>query len=305
MPNLTDRSDVNELYITFLLSGETWGTQDLKEIFEKKYLLVGAEESELQIERARFMVTAFISWAENVGYKLPIKSAWWTGRPGTLQSVFQKDIDQRKNTTDVLAQFSDGPARGYLGMSAKSTRGKCDIGFKNLGIGSVETDLKIEISSVVNQISDPTIKELCLPEQMEERKIFIRENPHVRKITRQIGTQVLEKMRDILFDRLKEFHDDHLRYYILDTWLNATLDKYPPYIKVTGLGDRLGHIWARVEHPLDNDKVRSLTEGDIYIERYGWASVGVSGSGKKVMKIRAKYSSEKLASSLKYMGDPW
>jgi len=305
MPNLTDLSDVNELFILFLLSSETWSSQEVKDIFDKKYQSIGEEEASLQLERARFMVQAFLSWAEQAGYLTPIKNVWWTGRPGTLQSIFQINIDQRKNPTDILVQFTDGPSDGYLGMSAKSTRGRSDISFKNLGVGSVETDLQIDISSATNQMTDDVIKQLGLPVQMEERKTFIRSNPEIRSLTRQAGTQILEKVRDILFDKLKEFDDEYLKCYILDTWLNASVDKYPPYIKVTGIGKKLGSIRARVEHPLDNDKVRSLSQGLIYIEKYGWASVGVSGSDKRVMKIRAKYSSEKLASSLKLMGDPW
>ncbi len=305
MPNLTDLSDVNELYITFLLSNQSWPNEEIKDIYERKCQSIGEVESLLQIERARCMANVFVTWAETNGYSSPIISTWWTGRHGTLQTIIQKDIDCRKNPTDILVKFSSGPSDGYLGMSAKSTRGKSDISFKNLGIGSVEEDLNVDISSIVNRISDDAVRELCLPESMEERKLFIRSNPSVRDVTRRIGVQILEKMRDILYDRLKEFDDTYLKHYILDTWLNASADKYPPYVKVTGLGNKLGSICARVEHPLENEKVLSLMSGQIYIEKYGFASVGVSGSNKKVMKIRAKYSSEKLASSLKFMGDPW
>ena len=56
MPNLTDPSDVNELYITFLLSNETWQNQEIKEIFDKKIQIVGEEESSLQIEDRKSVV---------------------------------------------------------------------------------------------------------------------------------------------------------------------------------------------------------------------------------------------------------
>lgn len=305
MPNLTDPSDVNELYITFLLSNETWQNQEIKEIFDKKIQIVGEEESALQIERARCMVNVFIGWAQTNQYVFPIVNVWWTGRHGALQSIIQKDMDYRKNPTDVLVQFSSGPCDGYLGMSAKSTRGGSDISFKNLGIGSVEQDLKVDINTSVNQVLIDTIRELSLPEAMEERKTYIRSNPPIRQLTRKVGSKILEMMRDQLFERLKQFDDEYLRQYILDTWLNASPDTYPPYVKVTGLGSKIGSIRAKVEHPLENEKVRCLTQGPLSIEKYGFASVGVSGSGKRIMKIRAKYSSEKLASSLKFMGDPW
>ena len=305
MSNLTDPSDVNELHITFLLSNGVWTAPENKEVYEKKLLIVGEQESLLQVERARCMVNVFISWAQTHDYTLPIVNVWWTGRHGALQNIIKKEMDYRKNPTDVLVQFSSGPSDGYLGMSAKSTRGGSDISFKNLGIGSVEQDLMVDINTSVNQVLINTITELSLPEAMEERKLYIRSNPSIRQLTRKVGSQILEMMRDRLFDRLKEFDDEYLRKYILDTWLNASPDTYPPYVKVTGLGSKIGSIRAKIEHPLENDKVRCLIDGPLQIEKYGFASVGVCGSGKRIMKIRAKYSSEKLASSLTFMGDPW
>ena len=40
---------------------------------------------------------------------------------------------KKKNPTDVLVEFTKG---GFLGLSAKSTSGKGDIGFKNPGVGN-------------------------------------------------------------------------------------------------------------------------------------------------------------------------
>ena len=69
-----------------------------------------------------------------------VKNVYWTARPGfSFRNVVGVDVDQRKNPTDVLVEFNLG---GFLGLSAKSTSGKGDIGFKNPGVGTVDSDLK-------------------------------------------------------------------------------------------------------------------------------------------------------------------
>ena len=44
---------------------------------------------------------------------------------------------------------------------------------------------------------------------------------------------------------------------------------------------------------------------DIKFSAVGNDSVGVTASGKKIMKMRFKYESQALASSMKMSGDPW
>ena len=41
------------------------------------------------------------------------------------------------------------------------------------------------------------------------------------------------------------------------------------------------------------------------VEEVGNDSVGVKAGSKKILKMRFKFESEKLASSLKMSGDPW
>ena len=40
-------------------------------------------------------------------------------------------------------------------------------------------------------------------------------------------------------------------------------------------------------------------------EKVGNESIGVKAGNKKILKMRFKYESEKLASSMKMSGDPW
>ena len=43
----------------------------------------------------------------------------------------------------------------------------------------------------------------------------------------------------------------------------------------------------------------------IGVEEVGIASIGIKAGEKRIMKMRFKYESQKMASSLKMSGDPW
>ena len=79
---------------------------------------------------------------------------------------------------------------------------------------------------------------------------------------------------------------------------------FPPYVKVTGRGTQSPYS-ASVEDPLNNPKLKAILTERISYEDVGNDSVGVKAGTKKILKMRFKYESEKLASSLKMSGDPW
>jgi hypothetical protein len=78
---------------------------------------------------------------------------------------------------------------------------------------------------------------------------------------------------------------------------------FPPYIKVTGFGNKPPYT-AKVTDPLDNEKLDALSK-PIKFEKIGNDSVGVKAGNIRIMKMRIKFESEKLASSVKLSGDPW
>jgi hypothetical protein len=267
---------VNEIYVGYLLAGSKWWDAEAKNQFNRKSKVIGASRTAIQIERAERMVEEFLIWAKAHKYSGKVKKVWWTARPGVLSRAVGREVDSRKNPTDILIQFTRGPVDGFLGLSAKSTSGGGDIGFKNPGIGTSKA-----------------------------RKDAIRNKPGVQKQTQEMGSQVLAKVRDIMYTRLNELDSLKLRDYILKNWLDASNDLYPPYVKVTGMGDKPGKITAKVDDPLKNKKLDAIMKGEISIEKVGNESIGVSASGKKILKMRAKFESEKLASTIKFSGDPW
>ena len=103
--------------------------------------------------------------------------------------------------------------------------------------------------------------------------------------------------------RLLKMKQPALRKYILSDWMDAEV-LIPPYIKITGQGNKAPYS-ATVMDPIDNPKLAALGKYSIKLEKVGNESIGVSAGSKHIMKIRFKFESEKMASSLKLSGDPW
>ena len=306
MPSNTLLSDINEIYLGYELAGKKWFDPEAKKHFESRVKQVNnAKEVDLQLERARAMAKETIAWAKKAGYSGRIKKVWWTARPGVLARAVGQEVDSRKNPTDILVQFTSGPSKGFLGISAKATKGTGDIGFKNPGIGTVDAALKINLSEVVTQTTDKIVKKFKLPENTKARKDIIRSKPTIQKQTQEAGSKLLSTIRDVMYDKMKTLSGKNLQNYILGNWLDASNDLFPPYVKVTGMGNKIGNISAKVDDPLKNDKLTAVLKGPISLEKIGNESIGVKAGGKKILKMRAKFESEKLASSVKFSGDPY
>jgi hypothetical protein len=110
-------------------------------------------------------------------------------------------------------------------------------------------------------------------------------------------------MRDELMVRLLKFKQPELIKYLLSDWMDADIVK-PPYIKVTGQGNKEPYKAVSMD-PTKNEKLDALSKYKITLEKVGNESIGVKAGEKKIMKIRFKFESEKMASSVKLSGDPW
>jgi hypothetical protein len=305
MAKNTDLADINEIYVGYTIS-KSWFDRDAKQQFESKRKKVSVEEYNAQIKRAEVMAAAALKWATSKGYRGNPK-VYWTARPGSLQEAVDPtnkiQIDSRKNPTDILLKFTRGPSNGFLGISAKSTKGTGDIGFKNPGIGTVETNLGINLSSINDAAIDYVVKTLKLPASSSARKMKIRSNAKIQNTTVALGSKVLSDIRDRLYKKLSSMSSNELKKYVLSDWLDAG-ELYPPYIKVTGMGAKPPYS-ANVEDPLKNEKLAAINSQKITVEKVGSDSIGVKAGSKKILKMRVKFESEKLASSVKFSGDPW
>ena len=295
----TDIADVNEIQLGYFLSNN-WklfvDAPAAKKQLEVKRKKVGDENFEIQTQRAKDMAAEVIAWSKRNGYSGKVKKVWWTARPNVLSKAVGTQVDSRKNPTDVLVQFSDGE---FLGLSAKTTKTQGDIGFKNPGLGTIEKNLKVKLGAPAQDAIDTFRKEFDVSVSAAARKKEIRADQAKAGRAQTLGLEVLMKIRDNLFNKLKTMDDQALVAYLLDDWMDAK-SSYPRYIKVTGM--KKG---AKIEDPLANSKIAALSTEKVKLTKVGNDSIGVTAGNKRIMKMRAKYESQKLASTIKFSGDPW
>lgn len=296
-------SDINEIQTGYFLNGEKWYDNEAKNQFNARAKQAQPTEVADSIGKAKVMAEEFEVWAKANGYKMPIKQVWWTARPGSMSGAVGRQVDQKKNPTDILVKFSSGPADGFLGLSAKATQTKGDIGFKNPGVGTIDRNLNLRLGEEYKNQLAQTIKQFNLPATDSLRKPYLRSNPGIKQQTEAIGVKILAALCDELMIRLNKMKQPELLKYLLSDWMDAEV-LYPPYIKVTGQGNKPPYK-AVVMDPTSNPKLDALSKYKITLSKVGNESIGVMAGEKKIMKIRFKFESEKMASSLKLSGDPW
>jgi hypothetical protein len=296
-------SDINEIQVGYFLNGSKWYDTQAKSAYDQRVKQAKAPEVADAIGKARAMSESFLIWAKANGYKGPVKEVYWTARPGVLAKASGSTADSKKNPTDILVRFSSGPAKGLLGLSAKATKTSGDIGFKNPGIGTVDRSLGINLADEYKNQEAQLVKKFNLNNSANTRKQDIRANPGIKTHTEAIGIQILSAMRDVLLTRLLRMKNDELRLYLLKDWMDAEI-MFPPYVKVTGQGYKEPYK-ATVMDPTKNEKLDALAKYPITLEKVGNESIGVKAGEKKIMKMRFKFESEKMASTVKMSGDPW
>lgn len=300
-------ADVNEIYVGFYCldpRNGSWrgfeNSEEAKKLLEKREKDLPDDVIEDQKGRAQAMAIESLKWANINGYGNTVKKVWWTAKKGTLGKAVGKPLDSRKNPTDVLLQFSNGK---FLGLSAKSTKSG-NIGFKNPGIGTLGKMLNVDFMSIANKLENDAAKSLELPKTKKARKKYYKDNPDIKDKIEDFGSNILLTLRDKLFSKLTSMNDDQLRKHIFDEWLNVDKNMFPYYIKVTGHGKN-GTYTAKVMDPNKNTKLSAILNGTLSITPLGDYSIGISADNNKIFKIRFKYESQKLASSIKLSGDPW
>jgi hypothetical protein len=296
-------ADVNEIYFGYLLNNKVWFDKDAEKQYEQRLTQITDQQAEMAKGHAEAMTIEFIRWAKQQGYSGIVKKIWWTARPGSMSAAVGQPVDQKKNPTDILVQFTSGPVNGFLGVSAKATKTKGDIGFKNPGIGTVDRSLSLNLSDYVKQETDAFVAQHDLPSSTNERKKSIRADQMMVATANQKGSEILAQLRDKMLVKLQTKNSEQLKQYLLSDWMDANI-LYPPYVKVTGQGSRAPYK-AIAEDPLKNPKLQALSTGDISLIKVGNESIGVVSGGKNIMKIRFKFESQKMASSVKLSGDPW
>jgi hypothetical protein len=305
MANNTDQADINEILLGYYCLGGSWdGYNDAanaKKQLNMKKDKIGEDLYRIQSNRAKVMAKDCIVWAKKNGYKGKIKSVWWTARPGILSKAVGYEVDSRKNPTDTLLLFSDG---NFLGLSAKSTAGSGDIGFKNPGIGTIDSALNISLKKVLEKEQNKFINEFKLDKSNSVRKQQIRKSPSLIVASNAARDVTLNNIRNSLLLNLQKLSSTELRDYLINDWMDAGTVIRPRYIKVTGHGNK-PPFTTSIMDPLKNEKSEYMQSKPIKLEKIGNDSIGVSAGGKRIFKMRAKFESQAMASSIKFSGDPW
>lgn len=296
----TDAAHVNEIMLGYYLANG-WSkfvdSADAEKKLTAKKKKIGKAAAVEQEEKAKAMADEVLKWAKQNGYQGTIKKVWWTANPGMLSKAVGQEVDSSKNPADTLVQFSDGK---FLGISAKSTKTQGDIGFKNPGVGTVEKDLNLNLTGIYNRAEKAFLEKFSnLSLTKKARKEEIRADQKIKEVAEATGTKVLNSIREALYEKLSSMSQPALRKYIIKDWMDSG-GVYPPYIKVTGM-----RVGAKVEDPLKNSKLSALTRGKISLQKVGNDSVGIIAGTKRIMLMRAKFESQKMASSIKFSGEPW
>lgn len=314
-------ADVNEILMGYYAGGENWniyGDQkgEVLKGLEQRKAQISPEEYADQAGRAKAQAEASLEWAAANGFDGRLVQAWWTARPGVLARAVETDVNSKKNPTDTLYKFSSD---AFLGVSAKSTKGKGEIGFKNPGIGSLGTALGVDLVGVAK----PMLLKVSEKLDWGDAKSFAAKKQYLKDIGAypmpkgsrtptpagepyyKAGYQVLSVSRDELMKAYLDMPIEDLKEHFLDLWIDAK-DRYPYYIKVTGHGKN-GNYSATVMDPLNNDKLKKISSEHIELEDIGMSSIGVwAGEGAeatKLFKIRFKWESSPLTSGIKLSGE--
>jgi len=301
----TIAADVNEILLAYMLADEsgTFVNEDEAAVTLKdRASQLTPEQYEDQKGRAQAMVEPILQWAADNAFGGTVAKVWWTARPGVLQAAVGSREASAGNPTDVLVQFGD---ESFLGISAKSTKGPGDIGFKNPGIGSIGKALNVDLGGVLTQRTADALASLKLSHlTAKARKPVIRANAETKAKAEALGYEFLTILRDFLANHLSIMSQEDLRNHLLGYWLDAG-ENYPYYIKVTGRGSQSKGFGAALSDPIKNEKYKALMADELEVVTVEDHSVGILAGGKRILKMRFKYESQKLASSIKMSGDPW
>lgn len=309
-------ADINEILLALIASDSLGGDtskfvnyeQALQTVNQRKTQLTSAQKSaelEIQSRRAIEMFKEIEDWRQQNGFGGEITRVWWTARPNILLGALPGASPG--NPTDVLYEIAGAGGIEYLGISAKSSKANKDIAFKNPGAGTIAKILNLNSKQIITSITSQAVQTMNLPVTAKDRKAMLKsldETHPTRVQANQIGSQIENLLRDDLLKKFQQMPTQDVRQHLSKVWLDVE-DAYPFYIKCLGYGLPSKSYGAQVFDPINNDKYKALMSQNISFEKSGQNSIGVKAGNQKIMKIRYKYESTKLATSMKLSGEPW
>ena len=327
-PPNTTKADVNEILFGYFLKPGSKSDpfsiysneSEVAKAFKDKSEQLPYELWYMELRRAEEMAKDFLSYAKQNGYGTSIKEVVWTARNGSLGNAVGYDVPQTgpgKNPSDVVVCFTNPVKRGskkgsekgcsWLGVSAKSTAGSGDIGFSNPGLGTISQDLfgnKTHLSKIVDKHKDMFTKKYSQlrGKSNTEMKKMIRADEALGVEAAQDGLKCLQDVRNEIIEKVLNMEYHEWQDFMMD-FIQAKF-KGPHYIKLTGHGKK-EPFHATLEDPAVNKKTRGIKGPQVLLEESGDTSINVySYQDKPLFKIRMKWESAPLSSTVKLSGDP-
>jgi len=293
-------ADINEIRLGYYLTNNWDDFEDpdrVKNQHDTRRIRISSQEYEDQDERAQEQAREVIKWMDSNGYDTKIVKKWWPKQNSAMISkALSYQVDLKKIPIDILIKTDKGK---FLGISAKSGKGKARIPFKNKGLGTVEKELGIELKCVYEKEKERLLQKFPkLPWIQAERKKWFKkyENFYDENIS---GSDFVKNtfsgIRNKLLDKLSNMTKDELWIYIRDNWLDARKTKLQ-YIIVTGRGERDKYS-ADVAEPQNLDP-RKL---NIKLEDYD--RIKIYSNDVHVFNMRVKFESTQMATSIKFSGE--
>lgn len=302
----THASDINELWFTYELNGCRWLSLSDADTFKEKCERVSAAVREEQCQRATMMAGMFMGYVDCV-LKSSVRCAWWVSRPGMLSAILQRDIDSKRNPSDVLVSLAN---TGWLGVSCKS--GKLEsskLCFKNPGVGTIENALGLDLTACVREAESAMQMRYgtLWPKTYAGRKQLIRaaeagDDGNLGQYARSCGDIALTQIRNAVYDALAQMDIASVQTFFTRYWLDAD-DVFPRYVKLTGTGSGV-NFSVRVEDPCHNPTLDAIRAGTFELTKGGNHGILVKSQGRTLFRMRVKFKSEKLASTVAFTGEP-
>lgn len=327
-PSNTTKADVNEILFGYFVKPGTkanpfsgYSNQaEVEKAYKDKAEQLPYDFWYMEMRRAEEMAKEFIKYAKQHGYGTKIKEIVWTARNGSMTDAVGYPVPQKgtgKNPSDVLVCFSNPKSRGsgnktkkgcsWLGVSAKSTAKFQDIGFANPGLGVISQDLfknKSHLPNIVEKCKDKftdKYTELKGKSNVDIKKI-LKQNDALKVEARAAGLECLQQIRNEMIGKVVKMEYHEWQDFMMD-FVQATFEG-PHYIKLTGQGAK-EPFKAVLEDPIVNKKTRGIKGPQVLLEESGDTSINVySYEDKPLFKIRMKWESSPLSSTVKLSGDP-
>ena len=293
-------ADVNEIFFGYYLTNNWNDFKDSKKIqqeLEDRKKRLSNDEVNNQKGRAKEMAKITLEWMKNNGYEGKIIKKWWPKQnSGMISQAVGYEVDLDKNPLDVLVLTDK---EKFLGLSAKSTKGSGKPPFKNPGLGSIESDLKLKLKHHYEDAVKEMLKKYPqLPKiNSERKKIFKADRKfYEENIQSSIFVQhTFEGIQEDMYNKLITLSQKELWNYIKDSWMDAGFLQ-PPYIIVTGRGTNDKFI-------ADVDNRHDLNIQNLTIMKVGSDKIRIFSKEKKLLDMRVKFESNHMATSIKFSGE--